>query len=232
MARTDTLGNFLTDVADAIRTKKGTSEAIQASDFDTEIENLPSGGDLSEYFNTEVTKNYYTPTSFIKKLPTITITSNVTTVQSLFNNCSQLQNVKVVAPVGNSVTNMSYMFSSCSALTEVDLSEFDTSNVTNMSSMFMYCKGFRALDLSTVVTPKVTDMSNMFEYTDRKMTKLDIRNFTFDSVTNYNNMFGSAMQGIKDACLIIVKSQAEKDWINMNFSRLENVKTVAEYEAK
>ena len=43
MARTDTLGNFLTDVADAIREKKGTNEAIVASDFDTEIENLPSG---------------------------------------------------------------------------------------------------------------------------------------------------------------------------------------------
>ena len=44
MARTDTLGHFLTDVADAIREKKGTSETITASDFDTEIENLPSGG--------------------------------------------------------------------------------------------------------------------------------------------------------------------------------------------
>lgn len=43
MARTDTLGNFLTDVADAIREKGGTSELIQASDFDTAIENLPSG---------------------------------------------------------------------------------------------------------------------------------------------------------------------------------------------
>ena len=44
MARTDTLGNFLTDVADAIRTKAGTSSAIQASAFDTAISNIPSGG--------------------------------------------------------------------------------------------------------------------------------------------------------------------------------------------
>lgn len=47
MARTDTLGNFLTDVADAIRTKKGTQATIAAEDFDTEIENLPSGGGSS-----------------------------------------------------------------------------------------------------------------------------------------------------------------------------------------
>lgn len=34
----------LTSVADAIRTKKGTSDTIQVSDFATEITNLPSGG--------------------------------------------------------------------------------------------------------------------------------------------------------------------------------------------
>lgn len=43
MARTDTLGHFLTDVADAIRTVEGSGEAIQASDFDTRIEALSSG---------------------------------------------------------------------------------------------------------------------------------------------------------------------------------------------
>ena len=44
MARTDTLGNFLTDVATAIRNKKGTTDTIVASDFDTEIESIETGG--------------------------------------------------------------------------------------------------------------------------------------------------------------------------------------------
>ena len=44
MARTDTLPHFLTDVADAIRTKAGTSGTIQASTFDTAIANIPGGG--------------------------------------------------------------------------------------------------------------------------------------------------------------------------------------------
>lgn len=44
MARVDNLSNFLSDVADAIRTKKGTEETIQASDFDTEIASISSGG--------------------------------------------------------------------------------------------------------------------------------------------------------------------------------------------
>ena len=45
MARTDNLTNFLTDVAAAIKAKKGDSTPIPAADFDTEIANLPSGDD-------------------------------------------------------------------------------------------------------------------------------------------------------------------------------------------
>ena len=44
MARTDTLAHYLTDVADAIRAKAGTTGTIQASAFDTAIAAIPSGG--------------------------------------------------------------------------------------------------------------------------------------------------------------------------------------------
>jgi len=57
MARTDSLGHFLTDVADAIRTKGGTSATIQASNFDTAIANLPSGGGTTEVEEKDV--NFY-----------------------------------------------------------------------------------------------------------------------------------------------------------------------------
>ena len=43
MARTDNLTNYLTDIANAIRTKGGTVGTINASQFDTAIANLPSG---------------------------------------------------------------------------------------------------------------------------------------------------------------------------------------------
>ncbi len=46
MARTDTLTNFLADIATAIKAKKNSSAAIPAANFDTEITAL-SGGDNS-----------------------------------------------------------------------------------------------------------------------------------------------------------------------------------------
>lgn len=44
MSKQDNLTDFLTDVADAIREKKGTAEKINPQDFSGEIKNLPSGG--------------------------------------------------------------------------------------------------------------------------------------------------------------------------------------------
>jgi hypothetical protein len=45
MARTDTLGNFLTDVAEAIRNKTGKTDKLTPASFDTEIEGT-TGGEL------------------------------------------------------------------------------------------------------------------------------------------------------------------------------------------
>ena len=44
MARTNTLTNFLTDVASAIKQKTGDNTLIPASEFDTEILSIQTGG--------------------------------------------------------------------------------------------------------------------------------------------------------------------------------------------
>ena len=66
MARIDSLGNFLTDVAEAIRTKKGTTDIIPASDFDTEIASIESGGGSGNTFTYYANDTSQTPASSIK----------------------------------------------------------------------------------------------------------------------------------------------------------------------
>ena len=43
MAKTDNLNDFLTGIADAIRIKKGTSDPINAQDFEEQILTISSG---------------------------------------------------------------------------------------------------------------------------------------------------------------------------------------------
>lgn len=97
------------------------------------------------------------------------------------------------------------------------------------SYMFYYSR-FTELDLSMLTATNITKTSYMFGYCT-SLTKLDIRNLEFNNVTTSTQMFGSsASYGVPDNCLIIVKDQTQKTWITTNFSRLTNVKTVAEYE--
>ena len=60
------------------------------------------------------------------------------------------------------VTLMNYMFYDCSDLTSIDLSHFNTDKVTRMPGLFSYCQKLKSLDLSTFNTAKVEAMDYMF----------------------------------------------------------------------
>ena len=48
MAKTDNLSDFLTDVANSIRTKTGTSDQINAQDFSDKILSIQTGGGVDQ----------------------------------------------------------------------------------------------------------------------------------------------------------------------------------------
>ena len=60
------------------------------------------------------------------------------------------------------VTTMQAMFNSCSNLKEVDVSTFNTKNVTNMNGMFAFCEKLESLDVRNFDMQNVTDISEMF----------------------------------------------------------------------
>ena len=87
MATTDNLGDFLTSVANAIRSKSGSTAQINAQDFASEIENLPSGGtELPAYMSAKnFTFDGNSCTGYVgdNTLPEIIIPKSYSTVTSI-----------------------------------------------------------------------------------------------------------------------------------------------------
>ena len=224
MARTDTLRHFLTDIANSIRNKKGTTDTIIASNFDTEIDSIETS--VGKYAPRFISFRDYNKTDLDYEISNID-TSNVTDMRSMFNGCSYLTSLDLSNFDTSNVVDMSSMFSKCSNLTSLDLSNFNISDVINISLMFSNCSNLTSLDLSNFNTSNVTDMHSIFNGCSN-LTYLDIRNFDFTKVISDGNMFNK----VPSNCEIIVKDDTAKKWIFKRRSDFTNVKTVVEKEAE
>ena len=157
MARINTLGNFLTDVADAIREKKGTTDTILASNFDTEIASIEGGGDINEYLSDTITSGNNSLGGWINTIKKMRspLTVKGTSAEYMFYNykLNELPQLDT-----SNVTDMNHMFTLCTNLTIIP--QLDTSNVTYMNYMFSGCANLTTIP--QLDTSNVTDMSNMF----------------------------------------------------------------------
>ena len=142
-------------------------------------------------------------------------TSNVTNMQTMFNNLDNIQTLDLSSFNTSKVTNfysifggndklttlnltgwdtsaakdMGQMFYVCNALTTINgLSSFNTANVTDMSGMFHGCKAMTSLDLSNFNTAKVKTLSMMF-YQCSNLETVKLTSFDTSNVTNLYAMF-------------------------------------------
>jgi surface protein len=186
MARIDNLENFLTDVASAIKEKKGDNTPIPASNFDTEISDIPSVGD--KYAPRHVSFYYYGGTDLDSEIANLD-TSNITNMKSMFQYCNGLTMLDLSNFNTQNVTKMENMFDSCNKLTTLNLSSFDTTNVSSLYSAFRNCNSLLTLDLSNFNTSKVTRIAYMC-YGCLKLSTLDI-SFDMGKVNDVEKLFGS-----------------------------------------
>ena len=145
MARIDTLGNFLTDVAEAIRTKEGTTETIAASEFDTRISNLSGGGseDLTEELTTygdELEEQDVTLDDITKALRNKASGAIVTDYKPIYLKFEGYGGTDLGTTVSNldtsELTSMQNLFKQCTKLSTIDVSRWNTSKATSMYNMF------------------------------------------------------------------------------------------------
>lgn len=121
-----------------------------------EVLNISGGADISEYFNTTINENTAQNNSVIvkslKKLPNITIGSNVTNLSYAFH-MFKGSTLPTITIQSNNITDTSYMFNSCSNATSFP--QIDTSKCTTVENMFNGCASaitLPSLDLSMATT--------------------------------------------------------------------------------
>ena len=210
MAKNNNLQDFLTDVANSIRTKTGTTDPINAQDFSDKILNISSGGNTLKTLLDATKSCYYLFQDYngasVDDLIQPNDTENVIRTDYMFYNCSNLTTVPQLNT--NKVTNMRSMFYNCGKLTTIPLlntsnvnsmyqifynckslttvPQLNTSNVTDMASVFCNCSLLTTVPLFD--TSKVTNMSQMFWHCSSLQT---VPAFDCSNVTNMNNIFAS-----------------------------------------
>lgn len=175
MSKDNNLHDYLSDLADAIREKKGTTEPINAQNFADEIRSIESGGsgwtghadveglkaigwddeDIAYYQKHGVNWNeeddeYHKVTDDNKALYGVLTADNI---QDYKDRIVYLPKIDF-----SGVTNMNNKFKDCMAMVAIPM--IDTSKVENMVSTFQNC--YSLVTIPPLDTSKVITMSMMF----------------------------------------------------------------------
>lgn len=206
MGKNNNLDEFLTDVADAIREKKGTEDKMNPQDFSDEIKGIHEEVDMLGFTKIGYTKEnnggikeaidyaynlakgwnpdgstmqMFRENKSLVFLPMID-TSNVTNMAYMFYRCKVLTTIPQLDT--SNVVDMNNVFSDCSALTTIP--RLDTSNVVNMGGMFTGCSALTTVPL--IDTSSAVNMDYMFTGCSALST---IPLIDTSSVSNISNVF-------------------------------------------
>ena len=142
----------LTSIADAVRTKGGTTEPIVLSDIPTAITNLPSGGggDLpAEALAISGDCKYKFASDgwnwFIEKYGNQITTNNINDASYMFNENNTITEIPfdLNFDLNSSYHNLSYIFHHCDNMTQIP--KLNNVKVCEMRDMFSHCHNLRTI---------------------------------------------------------------------------------------
>ena len=208
MARIDNLTNFLTDVANSIREKKGTTGTILAKNFDTEIASIETGGSGTlnlQDKNITITSNgtqNVTADEGYDGIDTVTLSVQVPQeVSGYIEDCSKLFNkdskashslITKLLPHCKPTNAYKMFFNNLNVSGTFDVTNLDVSQCTTFESMFEGMLSVTSFNVSNFNTSACTNMQSMFIYfgqTNPNANKLDLSSFNTTNVTNMGYMF-------------------------------------------
>lgn len=200
MAKNNNLTDFLTDVANAIRAKKGTAELINPQDFSTEIASIQGGGgysvdeiasgivagDLRFSIDTIGAYSFYNDTGI-----TSVDAPNVTTIGTYaFYNISAITSINApnVTTIGNyaftapKVTSID--FPQCTSLGTNCFTNCPTINSVNLPKLgAVGGSSCNYLGISTLILPNATSVGNSALTNSKTLVYVDLPKCT--SISNY-----------------------------------------------
>lgn len=200
--------SWLTDVADAIREKKGSTDPILSDNFASEIESIESGGGesgenkLAKVLDgtvTEITASDLEGATKIRdyaffsciSLMSVDIPNSVTSIgKYAFSDCDSLTSIEIP----NSVTSIgNYAFNNCSKLESVTIGN----GVTSIGDRAFYI----CYDLESV-----TIGSGITSIGDRAFYSCNLKSVTIEAETAPTLSNVSAFTGISTTCVFTVKN--------------------------
>lgn len=162
------LNAVFTDIANAIREKKGTADQMQPINMAEEIANIPQGGSLKTLLDTTKSAFYlissYHGTS-VDGLISYSDTENVINFGYMFLGCNNITTVPLLNT--SKATNMTNMFANCAKLTEIPALDASQCTVTgHLDYMFSGCSSLKKVHMTGIKLSLDISSSTKFEKTD------------------------------------------------------------------
>jgi surface protein len=124
---------------------------------------------------------YCTSLKNIEGLEDWNVSTNCTTLNSMFDYCGSLFCDKEILNLNkwnvSNATLLSFMFRECRSLKNISLSSWDVRKVTGMGAMFEFCDSLQYLDISNW-QPIVTTTNNNFLFNSNSIKSLKMPSLT------------------------------------------------------
>ena len=193
------LDDTLTDIANAIRGKNGSSDTYRPGQMADAIDNIPAG---TLGIPREV--NQAGVYGFPEQNFTFSLPSNATDVRnnafsSAFYGCTSLTSVDFSSLTTVSGSNaFSYAFYGCTSLTSVDLSSLTTASGGRAFNYAFYgCTSLTSVDLSSLATVSGSNAFSYAFYICTSLTSVSFPALTTSSFGTATNQFDNMLSGVR-----------------------------------